>query len=53
MTVNTEVTAVENKSEEKREESCTESVFVELGQVSEETKGGSWGTWDGGIGKEP
>jgi hypothetical protein len=50
MTVNTAVTAVvENKSEEKREESCTECVFVELGQVTEETKGGVWGGSDGGM----
>lgn len=50
MAVNTEVTAfVENKSEGKGEESCTESVFVELGKVSEETKGGMWGPSDGGI----
>ena len=54
MTVNTEVTAVvENKSEEKskREESCTECVFVELGRVTEETKGGPWGVMDAGIGR--
>jgi hypothetical protein len=53
MTVNTEVTAVvENKSEEKGEESCTECVFVELGQVTVETKGGFWGgSPDGGINK--
>ena len=53
MTVNTEVTAVvENKIEEKGEESCTECVFVELGQVSEETKGAPWGFSDGGIGRQ-
>ena len=52
MTVSTEVTAVvENENEEKGEESCTECVFVELGQVSEETKGGFWGGSDGGISK--
>ena len=53
MTVNTEVTAVvENKSEEKREESCTECVFVELGQVSKDTQGGFWGFPDGGVNKQ-
>lgn len=49
-TVNTEVTAVvEKQSEERTQESCTERVFVELGQVTKETKGGSWGNYDGGI----
>ena len=50
--MNTEVTAVvENKTEEKGEESCTECVFVELGQVRAETKGGWVGGSDGGIGR--
>ena len=53
MTVSTEVTAVvEKENEEKGEESCTECVFVELGQVTEETKGTPWGTFDGGIGRQ-
>ena len=53
MTMNAEVTAVveNDKSEEKGEESCTECLFMELGQVSEETKGGWWGGYDQGIGK--
>lgn len=50
MTVNTEVTAVvENESEEKREENCTECVFVELGEVSKDTQGFGTQGWDGGI----
>lgn len=49
--MNTEVTAiVEKKSEERTEESCTECVFVELGRVTEETKGGMGRSWDGGGG---
>lgn len=41
--MNAEVTAiVENKKdEEKGEESCTECVFMELGQATRDTKG-SW-----------
>jgi len=52
MTVSTEATAVvENENEEKGEESCTECVLVELGQVTKETKGGFWGGPDGGGGR--
>ena len=38
--MNAEVTAVveNDKSEERGEESCTECVFMELGQVSRDTK---------------
>lgn len=38
--MNAEVSAVveKNKGEEKGEESCTECVFMELGQVTRDTK---------------
>ena len=52
--MNTDVTAVvdEKAAEHSKEERCTESFFVELGQVSKDTQGGFWGLPDGGFFKQ-
>lgn len=51
--MNTEVApVVEEKSEEDGEESRTDCVLVDLGEVSKVTQGGAWGQWDGGIGRQ-
>jgi hypothetical protein len=43
-----EMTAAEGS----KEESTDAQDFVEMGTVSEETKGGNWGNiWDGGVGR--